>query len=298
MKLYVLYICNLYNALRLRGFNERKLFPILFPLHWMAIKTTMMKIAYSKALVALARITEWSIIIPFLSPGSSLENPTTKTTAQEIRLQTPFYAFARSSLCVWERVWAHAFHQRVCVLERRECGWESAKMPSSEGLIHFALFSALFHLLDGHTSLAPHPPEKKGPSVPASFVMGVWALLKLLAFHLSHSFCLSAKAFSTLFTRWYTVWKSVARVRLSRPRRSLTSKPALEPILPRPHFAVRATHPPHLCSAASRWKVPYARQSPAAAVPRSRAPWNQGMPNLAWLFLQTSARAWVHIDSA
>jgi hydroxyacyl-ACP dehydratase HTD2-like protein with hotdog domain len=34
-------------------------------------------------------------------------------------------------------------------------------MPSSEGLIHFALFSALFHLLDGHTSLAPHPLRKK-----------------------------------------------------------------------------------------------------------------------------------------
>jgi hypothetical protein len=153
---------------------------------------------------------------------------------------------------VCERVWARAFHQRVCVLERRECGWESAKMPSSEGLIHFALFSALFHLLDGHTSLAPHPPEKKGPSVPASFVMGVWALLKLLAFHLSHSFCLSAKAFSTLFTRWYTVGKSVARVCLSGPRRCPTSKPVLEPILPRPHFAARATHPPHLRSAASR----------------------------------------------
>jgi hypothetical protein len=172
-------------------------------------------------------------------------------------------------MCVQEFGRARSTIVCVCVLERRECGWESAKMPSSEGLIHFALFSALFHLLDGHTSLAPHPPEKKGPSVPASFVMGVWALLKLLAFHLSHSFCLSAKAFSTLFTRWYGI--QLGRARLSVRAKTLSHKQAslgthfAETALCRPRDAPSS---PALCGQPLKGAIcpvnPRQKQSPAA----------------------------------
>jgi hypothetical protein len=169
-------------------------------------------------------------------------------------------------------------------------------MPSSEGLIHFALFSVLFHLLDGHTSLAPHPPEKKGPSVPASFVMGVWALLKLLAFHLSQSFFLSVCKSILYIIHEVVAGKSAsvcqgqdvvpqagrrlrthfAETALCRPR-DAPSSPALcgQPLKGA------------ICPVNPRW------QSPAAAHHE-----NQRMPNLALLFLQTSALAWVDIDFA
>lgn len=114
----------------------------------------------------------------------------------------PILRISPKAVCVWESLGARAFHHRVCVRKRvrlllGKC--KNAVLARTNTLcVIFGPFPfARWAHVTGTAST-----EKKGPSVPASFVMGVWALLKLLAFHLSHSFYLSAKAFSTLFTRW------------------------------------------------------------------------------------------------